>query len=127
MAQVLAKIDAEHSEGKALECMLLAIEFLEFVREKCTGPDGEKWSKLDTYASLRKPGDDDLTVIERAYLEAFEPDEWAYIRETSWIRRLRELISEGYDPGIPQLQQEAAMEAAATRSCGAATEPTAVR
>ena len=88
------------NQRKAAECKALGQRVLDIMRKRHEDDQGSKWSDFDTFQSLRRPGDDDLAVIERHYQVDCEDDDELATRQTEWIRRLRVLISEGFDSGL---------------------------
>jgi len=89
------KAAAEH-ERKAIECETLGEKYVSVMSAR---PDDEAadWAQFE---SFRRPGEDDLAVIDRISCADCEGNEAMAHQRTKWIPRFRTLLAEGYDSGV---------------------------
>lgn len=92
-ASLAARMSA--CKEKAIECKALHEKFRDCMRS--LPEDHEVNERYAIFDCHRREGDDDLTTLERKVFTDAEGDDELAERQTEWIRRYRELISEGYD------------------------------
>ena len=110
-------VDAIQTRGcaeLAAECLSLGQRYWNLLRPRHDDGNGFEYSDFDMFrGEYRQPVDsplpwhDDLDVIEQHIQDEcgvlYDGDAIAANFQTAWVRRLRVLVEQGYDSGVPEL------------------------
>jgi len=93
-AAVTSQSEAAAREQKAAECEQLGRKYMGITSWLDTP------GAVDQFEGYRELHDDDLAVIERCIRDSYDDDLGKAHEATKWIKRLRELLAQGYDPKV---------------------------